>query len=1008
MNCLYCTFTPLAAIFDCCKFLDRLTIKIPIPCLKAYWLSGLQLALLIIVQVTIGFSQVPGFRNISYREGLPASNIYDMLNDANGYVWFASDNGVIRYDGFEFTHYTTEQGLPFNSTLIMYEDYKGRIWFLSYSGELSYFENDRITVYPCNDSIKKHFEDNYIDRLTVDSLEQIWFSPRQGGIFMLDSLCRLTTINPIPRKDSPAALFFYDMGDDHFIAPVNPPGEMDHNHPELFALENKYFIPFKYGTRAFIRKYLKISDHNYLVSYGNHVYHIQDQKIIISRVMEQPVTCLTLDDKGNIWVSMEYGGGIDMFPGGNLDTIPKHFFEGYTITRIMQDREKNFWFSTTGDGVFFTPNMHFNIFPVQDKMGMNVITLSLQNDNIYFSSSKKGLFKADIKRGKLFNIRQLKYPGIINWIPDILPEDDGSLWVSNSLHSFYNPQGQPVKIEGMEGVFQTAAKYGNSIYLGGKGLAIIRDRQVKYDSRSFFETRVYALTKDAIQDDIYLATLYGLYKFDNDTILPLLHDKRLTSRINALASWNDFILIGSGSEGLLIMKNDSILYQLNSKYLLSGNTVREILIYNDSTVWLGMNNGLNRLVIKGNDSLQFTTDWISLDDGLPTLEIHAMESKDGFIWLATDLGLVSFEEKQIRPSSIPPLLKIIKIANNGIAIPLADSILLESGRNDLRIHFKGISFKGPESIKYRYRLFPYNTDIIYSNNPYADFPNLPPGKYRFFVNARYVNGSWGDPLHIDITVETPFTETALFVLLLSLLLILIIFAIIRIIVRYFKKREETRKTLLRLEQKYLRSQLNPHFIFNTLMAIQGIIYQQGPKIAAKYLANFAKLIRYITSITDKEWVVLENEIIFIRNYFELQKLRFGYKFDYNIQVQSGIQPEKLLIPPMMAQPFLENAIEHGLQNKTDKGNVNVEIKNTEQCLQIIITDDGIGREKASLLRNKEKSRDDFSSTQVITERIKLLNQVQRDTINLEIKDLYDNSGNPAGTMVIISLPLIFD
>jgi len=971
-------------------------------------LSGLQLALLIIVQVTIGFSQVPGFRNISYREGLPASNIYDMLNDANGYVWFASDNGVIRYNGFEFTHFTTEQGLPFNSTLIMYEDYKGRIWFLSYSGELSYFENDKITIYPCNDTIKKHFEDNYIDRLTVDSSEQIWFSPRQGGIFMLDSICRLTMINPIPRKDNPAALFFYDMGDDHFIAPVAPPAEMDQNHPALLALENKFFIPFKYGNRAFIRKYLKISDNNFLVSYGNHLYHIQDQKIIKSRIMKQPVTCLTKDDRGNIWISMEYGGGIDMFPDGNLDTVPKRFFEGYTITRIMQDREKNYWFSTTGDGVFFTPNMDFNIFPVQEEMGMNVITLSLQNNQLYFSSSNKGLFKADIIRGKMFNIRQLKYPGIINWIPDILPENDGSLWVSNSLHSFYNPQGQPVKIEGMEGVFQTAAKYGNSIYLGGRGLAIIRDRKVKFNSKAFFETRVYALTSDPFQDDIYLATLYGLYKFENDTILPIIHDKRLTSRINALADWKDYILVGSGSEGLLIMKNDSVIYQLNSKNVLSGNTVRHILIYDDSTIWLGMNNGLNRLVISENNTLKFNAEWISLDDGLPTLEIHAMDSKDGYIWLATDLGLVSFEEKLIRPSSIPPLLTINKIENNGVEIPLVDSIQLEAGRNDLRIHFKGISFKGPESIKYRYRLFPYNPEIIYSNNPYADFPNLPPGKYRFYVNASYVNGNWGKPVHIDITVETPFTDTTLFIILLSLILLLSLLAIIHLIVKYFKRREETRKNLLRLEQKYLRSQLNPHFIFNTLMAIQGIIYQQGPKIAAKYLANFARLIRYITSITDREWVILDNEIMFIRNYFELQKLRFGDKFDYNIQVQFGIQPEKLLIPPMMAQPFLENAIEHGLQNKLDKGNVLVEIKSIEQCLQIIITDDGIGREKANLIRNKEKSREDFSSTQVITERIKLLNQVQHNTINLEIKDLYDDSGIPAGTMVIISLPLIYD
>ena len=208
-----------------------------------------------------------------------------------------------------------------------------------------------------------------------------------------------------------------------------------------------------------------------------------------------------------------------------------------------------------------------------------------------------------------------------------------------------------------------------------------------------------------------------------------------------------------------------------------------------------------------------------------------------------------------------------------------------------------------------------------------------------------------------------------------------------------------------LKQQLLRSQLNPHFLFNSLSAIQQLIYtDKNRKNAATHLAHFASLTRKILRNSDMELITLKEEIEFINEYVQLQQLRFDQPFQFEIYCSENIYPENINLPPMITQPFVENSIEHGILDKSGKGEISVNFEKAEEQLIIHIEDNGIGREESEF-RNKNK---DYRSKaiSITKERIALLIDHAGDNSNLQIRDVKDPTGLICGTTVMIKLPLL--
>ncbi|MFL5754248.1 MAG: tetratricopeptide repeat protein [Bacteroidia bacterium] len=218
-----------------------------------------------------------------------------------------------------------------------------------------------------------------------------------------------------------------------------------------------------------------------------------------------------------------------------------------------------------------------------------------------------------------------------------------------------------------------------------------------------------------------------------------------------------------------------------------------------------------------------------------------------------------------------------------------------------------------------------------------------------------------------------------------------------------QNRLRTSQKTMQLEQRLLRSQMNPHFIFNSLIAIESFIYKNEPKEAGKYLSGFARLMRLILENSREEYVTLEKEIKTLEYYLELQKLRFEDKFTYSIVSEESIDVENIAVPPMLAQPFIENAIEHGIKSGKVKGEISIHFRKVEGQILFEVKDNGIGIEKARLLEKEEKKHQSLA-TVITRERLSILNRRKADKIRLFIEDIKDSLNNVMGTRVSFSIP----
>jgi len=235
--------------------------------------------------------------------------------------------------------------------------------------------------------------------------------------------------------------------------------------------------------------------------------------------------------------------------------------------------------------------------------------------------------------------------------------------------------------------------------------------------------------------------------------------------------------------------------------------------------------------------------------------------------------------------------------------------------------------------------------------------------------------------------------------------VLVVFIVLIAILYIRQNKLKTEQDKTTLQQKLLRTQMNPHFLFNSLASIQHYIIKEKPTMASDYVGRFSKLVRQILNNSVEEWITLEDEIGSIENYLELQKVRYRDMFEYTLEMDEEIDPETTLVPPMLAQPFIENSIEHGFKHKEDKGKMRLRFSLNGNLIHFELEDDGVGREKAMKQLQSRNNDHRSMSTEITRERLKVLNKKLKQKINLAITDLKDDQGNPAGTKVVFDIPI---
>jgi len=336
---------------------------------------------------------------------------------------------------------------------------------------------------------------------------------------------------------------------------------------------------------------------------------------------------------------------------------------------------------------------------------------------------------------------------------------------------------------------------------------------------------------------------------------------------------------------------------------------------------------------------------------------------------------------------------------------------LDPGTNNLVISYKAICFSDNDQVKYRYMLEGYDDGWQYvGQENKARYINLPPGRYRFRVQAAH-RGVWLPfSKEIAIIARPLFWKTTWFFALMFLAVLALLYGIYHFRIRQIRKKERLEsgflKKLAEMEMQALRAQMNPHFIFNSLNSINNFILKSETEAASDFLTKFSRLVRQVLNNSKEKLISLDEELVALNLYLELEQLRFEGRFDFEIRSGGRIDAESILVPPLLLQPYVENAIWHGLMHKDGPGKVTIDIELDGQRLRFGIEDDGIGRKKAEEFKSRYGVKKQSMGMNITKNRIEILNEVYNIQAEIVVEDLLDAEGLASGTRVTVQIPMI--
>jgi two-component sensor histidine kinase len=453
---------------------------------------------------------------------------------------------------------------------------------------------------------------------------------------------------------------------------------------------------------------------------------------------------------------------------------------------------------------------------------------------------------------------------------------------------------------------------------------------------------------------------------------------------------------------------------------------------NKKDICVGTLSGIYKINLHSNQSTFLPIDY-GIKDVANLRPYNGWGEMQREMYVGDESGYYVFFPGELTTNPTPPLIIFSGFRAGGKSVTPAEGKLLSSSldllkritvkhnQNSFSFDFECIHYSNPGRNRVFYKLDNYDEDWL---NPGAArtayYYNVPPGTYVFHVKAASGDGVWAER-RIELIVLSPWWSRWWAYVMYVLVMIVGVWVVVHYRSRSLRTELEQRKKdqqlaemkqktaelqhrAIELEMKALRSQMNPHFVFNSLNSINRFILQNNRGQASEYLTKFSRLVRIILSSSSNVSVSLAEDLEALQLYLELESLRFEKKFCYKIECDPEIDTDFVQVPPMLLQPFVENAIWHGLMNKEGEGHLWININQENSTLLCTITDDGIGRKKAAEL--EDKSGKHKSMGMKITEsRIAMMREMNGESKSVEIKDLVDSDGSAAGTEVVLRIPV---
>jgi sensor histidine kinase YesM len=938
----------------------------------------------------MGYSQNPSYFTIGEEE-LANAEIYSILETKTEQVYITTDIGLFKYENNSFTYINPPKGQIKTSLFNLRENKKGTIFCSNLNGQVYLVKDKQMVLYAqlpkesisLNTFMEFDNQDHLIlsskdcYKVTSDSITLIKKSNDRGNHHsVLTKLCNNELIFQYRNSDS---IFFIKNG------AVSEAKKVKENI-QLFCLE---------GDKIFVNK-------------NTQEYEFFNNKALFNNIIPTLTDrYFQINNKG-VWV-LDNKQGIKVLDIYN-DTIyeKEHIFQHTFISAIHQS-PNCIYLGTFGQGIIVIPNYNVKV-NVKDVSSQKIKNIAVdQKNNVFFSKLKIGVYH--YKDSVSILDQSVNYS-----FEKVFCMPNNNVGISSNFHElYYEKKRKSDDCLTLRYVKDVCQLNGSALlFATSEGLVIKGEFQPnslynwenypKCSSNYFFykklDDRCLSCCSDTLNNHIYVATTSSLFKIDlykNISKQEILFQEK-SLFCNDIIYHDGILWCATKANGIIGYKDHIPVLQYSTKNGLISNNISKIIIKNNL---LFLTDGT---YIQTIDLPTKTIKTFGIAEGIIGI-INDFELSDDKLWILTD---------KTRILSTP--IESLEESENNLRIFIDSITLYETKINQFKTQFfdyqqnhfafytsiKNIKYNRRALTKYRIKGFEEKWNTLYTQYQKIEYKSLPPGKYTFEVFAQYGDKKSALSTY-SFTISPPYWQKWWFYITLILFIFITSFFIFRIRIKNIRKKnnelieKQTLKTnLLDSELKALRSQMNPHFIFNALNSIQDLILREETDASYDYIVLFSELVRNTLNYSNKDFIPITSELKFIDIYLQLEKLRFEDSFSYTITYNGE---KSILVPSLIVQPFIENALKHGLLHKSGDKKLSIHFELTHQLVCTII-DNGIGRKAAQKIQERQGNKHESFALEAIKKRLNILSRSYGKEIGFEVFDLE----NPTGTKIKLFIP----
>ena len=945
----------------------------------------------------LGLSQNPYHITIDKTSGLPSNSVYDIFQDSKGFMWFATGKGLCRYDGNNFKTFTADFQTSKSGSCIA-EDAFGRIWYANFDGFLYYVEKGSLKALPQKTSLGYY-------RFGIIQNELFLIQPEAILVYDLKSL-KVKAKHIINDKEVRFCYAtkekFYVLGN-YLYELGNKNGIKKHKLPEDFYAEIITPIINTWNQKLIIN------------SKSTAIYYSFEKgkfsKFKLNNSIDFTQNTAITDDE--IWICTPNGmHKIDLLSNQN-----KTYFTDQNISYILKDKHNNYWISTLNKGVLFIQDFSNNFIDLQPRPN----SLSLGKNEVFIGAEKDLIYKLNCKNLQTEIIYESKSNHSISQIfADTINE---KVFFNSFKFNILNKNNQitnefSIAIKDIKKVdkkyFSFAASGLLGIFCVDKNLKsswdTIFEKNKKEDFSGFNQALLLNNTNgksteyNAINNTIYYATNNGLIAITNDGKTQELKHKNETLFLVKIQKYKDNIIGLSTAEKLYSINAENVVTRFKLPEFIAKEKFNRFFIRNQYCYLFSTNS-----VYEYDFETQNTQKVISLSNDIEATDVIL---KNNQLFFATSKGIVIKNRNEIGNFPKPKLI-INEIQINGKRREVNQLKELNPDENDVAINFSTLAFVPNESYSVSYKINNSEWKTLDLNDKNLKLYSLASGNYTIQLAINHDNLKI-DLQTIQFEIKKPFWLKPLFLFGFGFVFLGLIYTFYKLQILKLEKRNQLLLEKVNLEKnlnqsklKAIKSQMNPHFFYNALNTIQSFILSNEKKQAVSYLSKFSNLTRTILEMTEKETISIAEEVKTLGLYLDIEKARFEEDFNYHILVDDEIDAENIKIPTMLLQPYVENAVKHGLLHKQGEKAVTIHFQKETEHIKISIDDNGIGRQKSTELNAiKNKNHNSFA-TEAMQNRVNLLNQYNQKNISIQYIDKTNLNNQPTGTSVVFEIPITY-